>query len=226
MRSANPAWMIEAELVPRRHRGPHDPARRRRHAPNTPVRPSPKHPAATPSTSPNPTPCANLMSRPCADSSPPSSSKDRPDMNNTTQPPHPARPCGHDHHRRRHRPRPRQPHRPGAPRPITDRTDPNPPSCSCTADGPTRPDGTPKSLICKAGYPVIAPANPLRGLESDSAYIRSILTTIEGPILLVGHSYGGAVISNAAVDVPTSKHSCTSPLSPQTPESRWCNSSR
>ena len=54
-------------------------------------------------------------------------------------------------------------------------------------------------------HPVIAPANPLRGLESDSAYIRSILTTIEGPIVLVGHSYGGAVISNAAVDVPNVK---------------------
>ena len=57
----------------------------------------------------------------------------------------------------------------------------------------------------KRGYPVIAPANPLRGLESDAAYIRSVLTTIEGPIVLVGHSYGGAVISNAAVGVPNVK---------------------
>ena len=52
------------------------------------------------------------------------------------------------------------------------------------------------------GYPVLAPANPLRGLESDAAYTRSVLTTIEGPIVLVGHSYGGAVITNAAVGVP------------------------
>ena len=52
------------------------------------------------------------------------------------------------------------------------------------------------------GYPVLAPANPLRGLESDAAYLRSVLTTIEGPIVLVGHSYGGAVITNAAVGVP------------------------
>jgi pimeloyl-ACP methyl ester carboxylesterase len=49
------------------------------------------------------------------------------------------------------------------------------------------------------GYPVIAPANPLRELGSDAAYVSSILTTIEGPVVLVGHSYGGAVITNAAV---------------------------
>jgi len=48
------------------------------------------------------------------------------------------------------------------------------------------------------GYPVIAPANPLRGLSGDSAYLRSVLSTISGPIILVGHSYGGAVITNAA----------------------------
>ncbi|MFC8617292.1 alpha/beta fold hydrolase [Micromonospora purpureochromogenes] len=55
------------------------------------------------------------------------------------------------------------------------------------------------------GYPVIAPANPLRGLSSDADYVRSVLQTIEGPIVLVGHSYGGAVISNAAVGVPNVK---------------------
>jgi pimeloyl-ACP methyl ester carboxylesterase len=49
------------------------------------------------------------------------------------------------------------------------------------------------------GYPVIAPADPLRDLASDSAYISSVLDTITGPIILVGHSYGGAVITNAAV---------------------------
>lgn len=52
------------------------------------------------------------------------------------------------------------------------------------------------------GYPVIAPANPLRSLATDSAYISSVLATIEGSIVLVGHSYGGAVISNAAVGHP------------------------
>jgi pimeloyl-ACP methyl ester carboxylesterase len=51
----------------------------------------------------------------------------------------------------------------------------------------------------RRGFPVIAPANPLRDLTSDSEYISSILDTVEGPIVLVGHSYGGAVITNAAV---------------------------
>ncbi|MFJ9758262.1 alpha/beta fold hydrolase [Streptomyces sp. NPDC101149] len=49
-----------------------------------------------------------------------------------------------------------------------------------------------------AGYPVIAPANPLRGLASDASYINSVLKSVNGPIVLVGHSYGGAVISQAA----------------------------
>ena len=50
----------------------------------------------------------------------------------------------------------------------------------------------------KAGVPVTAPANPLRGLSSDSAYIASFLNQIPGPVLAVGHSYAGAVITNAA----------------------------
>jgi pimeloyl-ACP methyl ester carboxylesterase len=61
------------------------------------------------------------------------------------------------------------------------------------------------SALQRRGYPVIAPANPLRGLASDAAYLRSILHTIDGPIVLVGHSYGGAVITNAAVGVPQVK---------------------
>ena len=61
------------------------------------------------------------------------------------------------------------------------------------------------SALQQRGYPVIAPANPLRGLASDAAYLRSILQTIDGPIVLVGHSYGGAVITNAAVGVPQVK---------------------
>ncbi|HEX6453755.1 MAG TPA: alpha/beta hydrolase [Trebonia sp.] len=51
----------------------------------------------------------------------------------------------------------------------------------------------------QAGYPVDAPPNPLRGLASDSAYIASVLHQIKGPVILVGHSYGGAVITDAAV---------------------------
>ncbi|MFF6772584.1 alpha/beta fold hydrolase [Streptomyces sp. NPDC012637] len=50
-----------------------------------------------------------------------------------------------------------------------------------------------------AGYPVLAPANPLRGLADDTAYLRSVLDAVDGPVVLVGHSYGGAVISGAAV---------------------------
>jgi len=48
------------------------------------------------------------------------------------------------------------------------------------------------------GVPVTAAANPLRGIASDSAYIASVFEQIEGPVLAVGHSYGGAVITNAA----------------------------
>src|SRR5689334_22729019 len=48
-------------------------------------------------------------------------------------------------------------------------------------------------------YPVIAAPNPLRSLSGDAAVVSSILRTIDGPVVLVGHSYGGAVISNAAV---------------------------
>ena len=50
----------------------------------------------------------------------------------------------------------------------------------------------------REGYPVIAPANPLRGVSSDAGYIASVLDTVTGPIVLVGHSYGGVVITNAA----------------------------
>jgi pimeloyl-ACP methyl ester carboxylesterase len=48
------------------------------------------------------------------------------------------------------------------------------------------------------GYPVVAVANPLRGLHSDADYVGAIVDSIRGPVILVGHSYGGAVISNAA----------------------------
>lgn len=50
------------------------------------------------------------------------------------------------------------------------------------------------------GYPTVAVANPLRGVRSDADYVASVLRSIEGPIVLVGHSYGGAVITNAVKD--------------------------
>jgi pimeloyl-ACP methyl ester carboxylesterase len=48
------------------------------------------------------------------------------------------------------------------------------------------------------GVNVMAAANPLRGISHDSAYVASVFGQIPGPVLAVGHSYGGAVISNAA----------------------------
>jgi pimeloyl-ACP methyl ester carboxylesterase len=55
------------------------------------------------------------------------------------------------------------------------------------------------------GYTVYAPPDPLRGLASDSAYLGNFLKKISGPIVLVGHSYGGAVITNAAATEPDVK---------------------
>jgi pimeloyl-ACP methyl ester carboxylesterase len=52
----------------------------------------------------------------------------------------------------------------------------------------------------RQGHQALAPALPLRGLASDATYIRSFLDSVPGPIVLVGHSYGGAVISVAAAD--------------------------
>ena len=56
--------------------------------------------------------------------------------------------------------------------------------------------------LIRDGYPVVAFSNPLRGPTSDAAYLRDFLTTISGPVVLVGHSYGGAVITHAATGNP------------------------
>lgn len=48
-----------------------------------------------------------------------------------------------------------------------------------------------------AGIGVLAPANPLRGLATDAAYLASVVRAIDGPVVLAGHSYGGAVITQA-----------------------------
>lgn len=50
----------------------------------------------------------------------------------------------------------------------------------------------------KSGYRVVAAANPLRGPAGDAAYLRTVVDRVEGPVVLVGHSYGGTVISDAA----------------------------
>ena len=52
----------------------------------------------------------------------------------------------------------------------------------------------------RIGHDVIAAANPLRGLASDAAAVSDLVRTIDGPVVLVGHSYGGAVITNVAAD--------------------------
>src|SRR4051794_41959551 len=49
-----------------------------------------------------------------------------------------------------------------------------------------------------AGVPVTAISNPLRGIAEDAAYVASALSQIPGPVLAVGHSYGGGVITHAA----------------------------
>src|SRR5215467_6601233 len=48
------------------------------------------------------------------------------------------------------------------------------------------------------GYRVVAPANPLRGIANDAATVRAAAAAVDGPVVLVGHSYGGAVITQAA----------------------------
>jgi pimeloyl-ACP methyl ester carboxylesterase len=57
-------------------------------------------------------------------------------------------------------------------------------------------NGVLNKLIAK-GYPTVAVANPLRGVKSDANYVASVLTGIKGAIVLVGHSYGGSVITEA-----------------------------
>ncbi|MEZ0218506.1 MAG: alpha/beta fold hydrolase [Rariglobus sp.] len=57
----------------------------------------------------------------------------------------------------------------------------------------------------KAGYDVIAVQNPLTGLPEDIAATRRVLETIKGPVVLVGHSYGGAVITGAGTGNPNVK---------------------
>ena len=54
--------------------------------------------------------------------------------------------------------------------------------------------------VSLAGLPVVAAANPLRGLASDAASVSDLVRTIDGPVLLVAHSYGGAVITNVDRD--------------------------
>lgn len=56
--------------------------------------------------------------------------------------------------------------------------------------------------LTEQGYHVIAAPNPLRSVASDAASVAALVSSIEGPVVLVGHSYGGPVITQAAVDQP------------------------
>ena len=51
---------------------------------------------------------------------------------------------------------------------------------------------------CLAELPVVAAANPLRSVAGDAAYVRDVIDRVDGPVVLVGHSYGGFVITEAA----------------------------
>lgn len=53
-------------------------------------------------------------------------------------------------------------------------------------------------ILLEEGYPAIAVANPLRGVAHDAAYLRTVLSDITGDIVLVGHSYGGTIVTNGA----------------------------
>ena len=54
--------------------------------------------------------------------------------------------------------------------------------------------------LLDAGHPVVAAANPLRGLASDAAAVADVVRAVDGPVVLAAHSYGGMVISNVPAD--------------------------
>lgn len=54
--------------------------------------------------------------------------------------------------------------------------------------------------LSDAGHPVIAAANPLRGLASDAEFVADVVRAVDGPVVLAAHSYGGAVMSNVPAD--------------------------
>jgi pimeloyl-ACP methyl ester carboxylesterase len=56
--------------------------------------------------------------------------------------------------------------------------------------------------LSASGYRVLAPPNPLRGLAGDAATVAAVVNAIDGPVVLIGHSYGGAVITQASAGLP------------------------
>jgi pimeloyl-ACP methyl ester carboxylesterase len=63
---------------------------------------------------------------------------------------------------------------------------------------PASCDGVAK--LVKDGYPVVAVTNPLRDLKYDADYVSAILKSVDGPVVLVGPSYGGSVITDVRVE--------------------------
>lgn len=61
--------------------------------------------------------------------------------------------------------------------------------------------GVIRELTC-LGYDVLAPPTPLRGVSTDAATVHAVAASIQAPVVLVGHSYGGAVITQASADLP------------------------
>src|SRR5262249_35197301 len=61
------------------------------------------------------------------------------------------------------------------------------------------------SRLATHGFTAIAVANPLRGVHADAVYLASVLDSIPGPVVLVGHSYGAEVVTNAATGKPNVK---------------------
>ena len=89
--------------------------------------------------------------------------------------------------------------KPSPPRKQTTMSAQQPPSSWSTAPSPSPPAGTPSSSSCKpTSLDAVAVANPLRSLAGDAAYVRDVIAAIGGPVVLVGHSYGGMVITEAA----------------------------
>jgi alpha-beta hydrolase superfamily lysophospholipase len=70
-------------------------------------------------------------------------------------------------------------------------------------------NGVTESLLAD-GYDVRAIANPVENLTTDAEYVADFLDSLTGPVVLVGHSYGGSVITNAAAGSRKGRRWCTS----------------
>ena len=81
-------------------------------------------------------------------------------------------------------------------------------------------------ILEKNGYPVVAAANPMRSVKGDADYVASILSSIKSPVVLVGHSYGGSVISEAASAISASESLPRSAISPSRATVACCAAAR